>query len=644
MVCALEVLSNLPYLSLIMTKQATKKKTKKFGTETAKILQLVIHSLYTNKDIFLRELISNAADACDKLRFAGQQDAGLLSDDSPLRITLEIDEKARTLTVSDNGIGMDEADLVENLGTIAKSGTQSFMDALDKDGAKPDVNLIGQFGVGFYSAFMVADEVEVFTRKAGSEDGFKWTSKGEGSYTIEGADDLQRGTKIVLKLRDDADEHLKKFHLQHIVKTYSDHISIPVVYIPNPDGEDLSKEEEQFNSGTAIWVRPKSEITDEQYQEFYKAVSHQVDEPFMRLHGKAEGVVEYNYLLFIPTMKPFDLYHPDRMRRVKLFVKRVFIAEENIEVIPRYLRFIRGVIDSQDLPLNISRETLQANPVIEKIRGAVTKKVLNELKKKADKEPEEFVKFWESFGPVFKEGLCEGLENQEQILNVCRFNSTKSDELMSLDDYVGRMKDEQKEIYYLSGENLESMKDSPQLEGFEKRGIEVLLFSDSVDDFWVQVGHKYKDLDFKSVTAADVELDAETEEEKAEESDEIKDVVALFKTALEGKVKDVKISKKLDSSPVCLAVGAGDMSMRMERFLRDQKQLPEGAPSAAKILEINPNHALIKIVESKGDSPEVRDLINMLFDQALIAEGENVTDIKGFTARLSHFLEKALAA
>ena len=363
----------------------------------------------------------------------------------------------------------------------------------------------------------------------------------------------------------------------------------------------------------------------------------------MRLHGKAEGVVEYNYLLFIPTIKPFDLYHPDRMRRVKLFVKRVFIAEENIEVIPRYLRFIRGVIDSEDLPLNVSRETLQANPVVEKIRGAVTKKVLSELKKKADKEPEEFAKFWASFGPVVKEGLCEGLENQEKLLEVCRFNSTKSDALVSLDEYVERMKSEQKEIYFLSGENLDSMRNSPQIEGFEKRGIEVLLFNDSVDDFWIQVGHKYKDVEFKSVTRADIDLE-ETEEEKAEDSGDHATLVELFKAELGDKVKDVKVSKKLDSSPVCLAVAAGDMEMRMERFLRDQKQLPQDAPITAKILEINPTHKLIEAIEAKGDTVEVRDLINLLFDQAMIAEGENVNDIKAFSSRMSHFLEKALVA
>jgi len=612
-----------------------KKKTKKFGTETAKILQLVIHSLYANKDIFLRELISNASDACDKLRFSAQQNAELLGDDSELKITLQIDEKARTITITDNGIGMNEAELIDNLGTIAKSGTQAFFDSLEKDGKKPDVNLIGQFGVGFYSAFMVASSVEVFTKKAGTEESFKWESAGEGEYTIETADSQPRGTKIILHLRESEDAYLKKFKLQHIVKTYSDHISIPVIF--------LGEKEEQLNSGTAIWMRPKSEISGEQYQEFYKAVSHQVDKPFMRLHGKAEGTIEYSYLLFVPTMKPFDLFHPDRMRRVKLFVKRVFIAEENIDVIPRYLRFIRGIIDSEDLPLNVSRETLQANPIIEKIRAAITKKILSELKKKAQKEPEEYAKFWNNFGPVIKEGLCEGMENREQLLEVCRFNSTKSDVLIALDEYVARMKDDQKEIYYLSGEHLDAMRNSPQIEGFEKRGIEVLLFNDSVDDFWVQVGHEYKGKQFKSVTRADIELE-ETAEEKTEEKGDFVTLLELFKTELGDKVKDVRISKKLDSSPVCLAVAAGDLDMRMERFLRDQKQIPEGAPLTAKILEINPHHKLIESLNKKGDTPEVRDLINLLFDQAMISEGENVSDIKAFSQRLSHFLEKALAA
>ena len=612
---------------------------RKFDAEVAKVLHLVIHSLYTNKDIFLRELVSNASDACDKLRYESQTNPDLLGKEgSDYKITVQIDKKNRQLVITDNGIGMNEADLIENLGTIAKSGTQGFLEALEKN-EKQDVNLIGQFGVGFYSAFMIADKVEVKTKKAGEKQGYKWVSKGDGEYEVDENSYNNRGTQITLSLRKGEDEYLDKHKLAHIVKTYSDHIIVPVEVI-DEDGNS-----EKANTGKALWTKSKSEVTEDEYYQFYKSISHQVDKPFMTIHGKAEGKLEYNYLLYIPTAKPFDLYHPDRMRRVKLFVKRVFIAEDTIDIIPRNLRFLRGVIDSEDLPLNISRESLQANPLVEKIKKSITTKILSELKKKASKERDKYLEFWKNFGPVLKEGLCETLDSKDPILEICYFNTTHGAELTNLDEYISRMKESQKEIYYLSGENLEALRNSPQIEGFAKRGIEVLLFNDTVDDFWVSVAHEYKDKQFKSVTRADIDLGEEKTEDKdapkPEEDKTLDKLISVFQDELGEKVKAVKISKKLESSPVCLVVGEGDMDIRMERYLRDQKQLPF---TSAKILEINPNHSLIKALAEKGDTAEVRNSINLLLDQAIIMEGETITDLKAFSERLNQVLQKAMAA
>ena len=591
-----------------------------FNAEVAKVLQLVIHSLYTNKDIFIRELVSNASDACDKLRFESQKSPDLLK--SELAIDISFSEDSKTLTISDNGIGMDHDELINNLGTIAKSGTGEFLEKLGKN--KSDVNLIGQFGVGFYSSFMVADHVEVISKKAGTDKAFLWKSDGNGEFTIEDSKRENNGTTITLHLRDDAAEYLDKHRITHIVQTYSDHITVPI----NLGGE-------RINKGTALWMRSKSEVTQEQYKEFYKAISHQVDNPLVTIHGKAEGKLEYNYLLFVPGIKPFDLFHPDRLRRVKLYVRRVFIAEDTVDIVPRYLRFLRGVIDSEDLPLNISRESLQANPVVDKIKKSVTSKVLSELKKMGENNPEDYAKLWNNFGAVIKEGLCETLDSKDPILEICRFDSTASDKITSLDEYIARAKPEQEEIYYLSGSDAESLKNSPQVEGFIKRGIEVLLFSDSVDDFWVNVAFEYKGKKFKSVTRADIDLD--NKEDKPEEKND--DLIELFKKELAGKVKDVKYSGKLTESPVCLSIAEGDMDMRMERFLRENRQLPHETP---KILEVNREHALIKSLNGKN-SEEASDIINLLFDQALILEGEKLPNPRDFTQRLNKLMEKAVA-
>ena len=627
-----------------------KEQTMQFAAEISKVLKLMIHSLYTNKDIFLRELVSNASDACDKLRYLALSDQSLLEGQSELAITVALDEKAKTVTVRDNGIGMNREELIENLGTIAKSGTLEFISGISGD-AKKDSNLIGQFGVGFYSAFMVAEKVKVISRKAGDAQGWVWESEGEGEFTVKEAEgEVPHGTSVALTLREDAAEYLDKFRLMHIIDTYSDHIGFPI-WMEIPDGQG-GGERERMGEGAALWTLPKSDITDEQYKEFYHHVAHSPDDPWLTLHNKAEGTIEYTSLLYVPSMKPFDLFHPERRRRVKLYVKRVFITEENVDIIPHYLRFLRGIIDSADLPLNISRETLQANPILRKISESITGKLLGELKRKAEKEPETYPKFWENFGAVLKEGLCESIAPKEKILEVCRFRSTHGEALVSLDDYIARMKEGQTEIYYLTGDNLGTLRASPQIEGFTSRGVEVLLLDDHVDDFWVNVVPEFKGKEFKSVTRANVDLDAlgkSEEEKKADDKPEdtaAKDKIANLATWLQSvygeEIKEVRTTTKLTDSPACLAVGEGDMDMRMERFLLEHRQLPR---RAAKILEINPKHALIKRlaeeVSAQGESEDARDAALMLLDQAKIVEGEPVADASAFARRLAKFMSKS---
>lgn len=609
-----------------------------FSAEISKVLQLMIHSLYTNKDIFLRELVSNASDACDKLRYAALTEPNLMAGDSDFGITISLNKDARTLTISDNGIGMSREELIANLGTIAKSGTQEFAKMLTGD-AKKDMPLIGQFGVGFYASFMVADKVTVVSTKAGSLESFVWESAGEGEFTVAPTEQQPRGTSITLHLKTGADDYLEPFRLRHIVTTYSDHISFPIYLV----GEEGNKE--QINSASALWTRSKNDITPEQYQEFYHHVSHSYDAPWLTLHHKAEGKLEYTSLLFIPSMKPMDLFHPDRKCRVKLYVKRVFITEEHAELVPAYLRFLRGVVDSEDLPLNISRETLQHNPMLSKIKEAVTKKTLSELKKKAETDESDYKGFWNNFGAVLKEGLCEATSPREAILEACRFTSTASDNeaLTSLDSYISRMKDGQENIFYLTGENLDILRQSPQLEGFAARGIEVLLLNDHVDDFWVNVVHEYKGKQLKSVTRSDIDLDAispSPEEKKEEKTGDFSVLCERIKTILGDSVSEVRTTQKLGASAVCLATNEGAMDFRLERFLIEQKQI---AAAAAKILEINPNHPIIQKIAAKPEG-SIDDVVWLLFDQARILEGEEITDPAAFTRRLQGFMEKSLAA
>ncbi|WP_142849005.1 molecular chaperone HtpG [Telmatospirillum sp. J64-1] len=618
--------------------------TLNFQAEVSKLLEIVVHSLYSNKEIFLRELVSNASDACDKLRYAALTQPELVEGDSDYKIRLIPDKQARTLTIADNGIGMNKADLVENLGTIARSGTANFLSQLSGD-AKKDVTLIGQFGVGFYSAFMVADKVEVITRKAGESEGWRWTSDGRGAFTIAEDESAGRGARIVLHLRDGEDEFLESQRLRHIVKTYSDHIALPVLLV-----EEEGKEE-RLNAASALWTRSKSEVTPEQYREFYHHVAHAFDEPWLTLHYKAEGAIEYTGLLFIPSHKPFDLFHPDRKQHVKLYVKRVFITDDCADLLPPYLRFLRGVVDSQDLPLNISREMLQHNPVLAKIRTGLVKRVLSELKKRAEDENGNYDAFWNEFGAVLKEGLYEERERRDEILPLCRFRSTKGDGLVSLKQYVERMKPGQEAIYTITGDDPVALRKSPQLEGFLARDVEVLLLTDPIDEFWVSAVGSFEDKPFRSVAQAGTDLGAIAKEEKEGETPEpeaapAKDMdtlIAALKLALGEQVKDVRPSERLTESAVCLVSDQGEMSLHLERLLRQHQQLGQGAP---RILEINPRHALIRRLAEKAGSEGaggIEDAAHLLLDQARILEGETLPDPAAFARRMAAALEKGLA-
>ncbi|NUB34366.1 molecular chaperone HtpG [Azospirillum brasilense] len=622
-----------------------------FQAEVSRLLDIVAHSLYSEKEVFLRELVSNASDACDRLRYAALTQPELSADDPNLKVRLIVDKEARTLTVADNGIGMNREDLVENLGTIARSGTAAFMRNLKenaKEGeAKKDVNLIGQFGVGFYSAFMVADRVEVLTRKAGETQGWRWLSDGKGEFTISDVADLPRGTQIKLHLREGDDEYLEEHRLSAIVRKYSDHIAIPILF-----GE--GEEAKSLNSASALWMRSKNEITAEQYKEFYHHVGHAFDDPWLTLHWRAEGAIEYTNLLFVPSSKPFDLFDPKRAHRVKLYVKRVFITDSAEGLLPPYLRFLRGVVDSEDLPLNISREMLQHNPMLAKIRAGITRRVLSELGKKArdTEKAEEYAAFWENFGAVLKEGLYDDYEHRDDLLKLMRFRSTAGDGLVSLEEYLGRMKEGQEAIFTISGDDIETLKRSPQLEGFKAKGVEVLLLTDPVDEFWVPSVGSFQDKPFKSVTRGGADLgkiqggEEKPAEEKASEG-ELTDLLVLLKLTLQDVVKDVRPSERLTDSAVCLVADENDMDMHLERLLKQHKQLGMDAPAAKRILEVNPAHPLIKRLaeraKASGAATSLDDAAWLLLDQARIVEGEALPDPAAFARRLASAMEKGLA-
>lgn len=614
-----------------------------FQAEVSRLLDIVAHSLYSDRAVFLRELISNASDACDKLRYLSLTEPGLLGDAPDFKITVSLDKGARTLTVSDNGIGMNREELISHLGTIARSGSAQFVQALDAakdDKKKSDVSLIGQFGVGFYAAFMVADEVSVVSRRAGETQAWKWVSDGKGEFQVGEAERAGRGTDVTLHLRKDADEFLEKHRVSAIITKYSDHIALPIQLVEGG-------KEEKVNQAAALWTRPKSEITEEQYRDFYRHVGHAFDEPWGTLHFKAEGKIEYTGLVFIPATKPFDLFHPDRKQSLKLYVKRVFITDHCEELLPSWLRFLKGLVDSEDLPLNISREMLQQNPVLTKIRQGVVKRVLEHLKKKAENEAEEYAKFWANFGAVLKEGIYEDHENKDALLNLARFRSTHGEALVSLADYLGRMKEGQGAIYYLTAETLEAASRSPQLEGYKAKGVEVLLLTDGIDEFWVPAVGEYQGKQFKSVTRGGADLDTikagdQADEKKPEPAAAgIDNLIALMKLTLKDAVKDVRVSQRLTDSAVCLVADEGDLDMRLARLLQQHKRIDALSP---RVLEVNGTHPLIAALAkavSSGKAEEVNGAAWLLLDQARIQEGEPLSDPAAFAKRLDEMMTKA---
>jgi molecular chaperone HtpG len=611
-----------------------------FQAEVGRLLDIVAHSLYSDKEIFLRELISNASDACDRLRYLALTRPELAADDPDFKVRISIDRKARTLTVADNGIGMNHDELVQNLGTIARSGTAAFVKDLTGDAAK-DMKLIGQFGVGFYSAFMVADLVTVTSRKAGEDKAWRWQSDGRGDFTVAEAERESRGTTIELRLRAGEDEFLEPMRVREIVRTYSDHIALPVVLVE--DGK-----ENTVNTAAALWHRPKTEITAQQYREFYRHTGHLGDEPWMTIHFKAEGKVEYAALLFVPAERPFDLFHPDRKHRVKLYVRRVFITDDAPELLPSWLRFLKGVVDSEDLPLNVSREMLQKNAVVTRIRQGLVSRVLGELEKKAESDPAGYAAFWGRFGAVLKEGLYEDPERRDQLLKLARFRSTRGEDWVSLADYLGRMKPGQEAIYYITGDDDRTLRKSPQIEGFAAKGVEVLLLSDPIDDFWIAAVGEHQGRKFRSVTQGGTDLAkiaADGADAPGKDAPpELAGLVAVFRLALKDEVKDVRVSERLTESAVCLVADQGDLDMRIERMLRQHRQLDR---AAKRIMEINPRHALIaKLAGLVGKPEEAQRLdamAHLLLDQARIVEGEPLPDPAAFARRLAGALERGLA-
>lgn len=618
--------------------------TQNFSADVSRLLDIVAHALYTNHDVFLRELISNAADACDRLRYDAIQNPELTKDNPAFRIHIYKDTDTRTLSVVDNGVGMTKDELAENLGTIAKSGTAALMEQVGKVEGKDKLSLIGQFGVGFYASYMVASKVTVISRKAGEKETWAWESDGRTGFSLREPSmeeiamlDGIRGTAVILDIKDEGVEFLLDEKIRQTVELYSDHIDVKIFL--NTPAETAKGEGKPINSAAAIWMRPKSEVTKDQYTEFYKHITHGFDEPLMTSHWRAEGKIEYNALLFIPTMRPWDLYDPSRKHTVKLYVKRVFISDALDGLMYPWLRFVRGVIDSADLPLNISRESLQFNPLVSKIRSGVTKRILSDLDKLAREDSTAFIVFWGQFGAAIKEGLYDAHEHREDIFKVCRFYSTHGDgeKFVSLEDYVSRMQPDQKEIYYLSGESAMSMKHAPQIEGFKSRGLEVLFFTDTIDDFWLQHAPDYKGKTFKSVTKGDIDLKENEAEEKP--SEETKNLTQRLKDLLVNEVDDVRLSRRLTDSPVCLVVSEEGVDMQMERVLKiHQKYTGQSKP----VLEINGKHPLIQKMGVMNDNQSFADAAALLLDQARIIQGIPVKDTAAFTRRMAAFMEKGL--
>jgi molecular chaperone HtpG len=623
------------------------KETLGFQAEVQQLLRLVAHSLYSHKEVFLRELISNASDACDKLRFEALTDGALYENDPELKIRVSFDKDARTITVADNGIGMDRQEVIDNIGTIARSGTRQFMQKLTGDQAK-DANLIGQFGVGFYSSFIVADKVVLLTRRAGMgpEHGVRWESNGEGEYTLETVDKPSRGTEVTLHLHEDESDLLTEWQLRSIITKYSDHITLPVLMPVQKFSEDKDAppkiEEERINQAAALWARPKQEIKEEEYKEFYKHVGHDFEDPLAWTHNRVEGKLEYTSLLFVPARAPFDLWDREQRHGVKLYVQRVFIMDDAEHLMPRYLRFVRGVIDSNDLPLNISREILQSSKVVDSIRAGSVKKVLGLLEDLSKNDAEKYGKFWREFGRVLKEGPAEDYGNREQIAKLLRFASTHADsaeQAVSLSDYIGRMKEGQDKIYYIVADGFAAAKNSPHLEIFRKKGLEVLLLTDRVDEWLMSHLTEFEGKSFQAVTKGALDLDKiasqEEKQEQKQAEDANKDLLTRVKEVLGDKVKEVRISSRLTDSPACLVVDEYALSAHLERLLREAGQ---SVPTSKPYLELNPSHPLIARLKDEAAAARFSDWTNLLFEQAVLAEGGQLEDPASFVKRLNGLL------
>ena len=626
-----------------MTKQ---KETLSFQAEVKQLLQLMIHSLYSNKEIAVRELISNASDAADKLRFEALKKNDLYEKDSDLKIWVDFDKDKKTITISDNGIGMSRDDIVKNIGTIAKSGTKEFLKKLSGDQAK-DANLIGQFGVGFYSAFIISDEVTLESRKAGAKNGSRWVSKGDGEFSLESIDKKSRGTSVILSLKKDAEEFLDEYRLKEIIKKYSDHITLPIVMkkFEFKDGKSIRTEEDEVvNDASAIWARNKKDIKPKEYEEFYKNLTYDQEPPLSVFHNRVEGNQEYISLLFIPSKAPFDLYDRDKAQGVKLYAKRIFIMEANEKLIPQYLRFMKGVIDSSDLPLNVSREILQDSKALESIRSGTVKKTLTALEDMAKKKPDDFKKFWSEFGLVLKEGPAEDFVNREKIAGLLRFASTFDEtdtQSVSLADYISRMKPEQEVIFYITADSFLAAKNSPHLEIFKKKKIEVLLLGDRVDEWLMSNLPEVNGKKFQSIAKGDLDLGKlEDESEKVAKKDieeKSKTLVEKITKSLGDKIKEVKVTHRLTDSPACLVVGENDISGNLERIL---KAAGQNTPDIKPVLEINPEHALIKKLSAEKDGKAFDEYSSVVFDQALISEGGQLEDPVGFVKRINELLVK----
>ena len=625
---------------------------KKFEADTGKILDIVINSLYSEREIFVRELISNASDAIDKKKYLALTNKSINDTSDPFEIKIEVNSKENTIKISDNGIGMDEEDLINSLGTIARSGTKAFLEQFNKskDDKKEDVNLIGQFGVGFYASFMVADKVEVLSKKAGTDKSWKWISDGKSGYNIEKGEKTNSGTELILHLKKDAKEFLEGTRIQFVVRKYSDHISYPVKML------EISKKdakEETINEASALWTRAPKDIKEKQYEDFFSHIGAGFGKPLLTMHNNTEGTVSYTNLLCIPSSKPFDLFNPDRKSSLKLYINRVFITDKCDNLIPAYLRFVKGIVDTQDIDLNVSREMLQNNPAVAKISKSLVGKILRELKKIADKDKAKYIQFWNEFGQVLKEGLYEDLERKDTLLELARFSNNENDDLISLEDYVNTMDKNQKDIYYIAADTKSQALSSPHLEGFKSKGIKVLVMADPIDQFWLSMAGQFKEKNFVSITQGEIDLDNINSDKKDPKNKDTKkddvdkkftNLIAHLKASLGQNVKDIRLTSKLTDSPACLVADKGDMDVAMENLMKQRDPNYQGAP---RILEINPEHALVekmnKLLSDKKHNNLVDDAGTLLFEQARMMEGKLPSDPTKFAKIMNNFLVKGVS-